>query len=222
MLQNFLRWNDQKFPILIFLLAIILPGSYIVFRKPELTFWDNTIGNLTATVVALIAGIPIALIVDRKLQKEKIEQEQSILNNKENKLLTLIKEELNGIMQDFLSKRKGIVGSYQIEPLKTDLWSVVIASGEIGNIHDIGLLSAISGAYTVVNYVKDIEKLAYIAANSATVTFKEGDGTTTALKRLVLQARSFDSSLEIRVSAALTAIEKYLEFHTNIKTPLEG
>ena len=64
---------NNKIVVPIFFLALLSPVVYLYYRKPDISFWDNFFTGLISTVLALVAGIPIALWIDRfiKRQEEK-------------------------------------------------------------------------------------------------------------------------------------------------------
>ncbi len=58
------------------------------------SFWINFIPNLLATLIALVAGVPIGLLVDRKIKKEQEGQRENLKLKRELEILELIKKEI--------------------------------------------------------------------------------------------------------------------------------
>lgn len=103
-----------------------------------------------------------------------------------------------------LARRQSNPGVVEIQPLKSDLWAAAAAAGKLNSIRSHRLLNRIASAYYVVDTVRDIERQAYIALRSATVTFNNGQ---TALQLVWADARRFDSLLEASIREATREIE---------------
>lgn len=191
---------------------IVAPFIYVVCTNPDKVFWDNSMGNLLATVLALIAGIPIAFMVDRFIQKKQSEDEFEEDRKREYKILTVIKEELEFSYKSlFLSGKKGNTNEIKIQPLKSDMWSALLASEEIKDIEDIDLINRITSAYYVLNLVKDIEHQAYIALRTSATKFTINGQKVNAAQLLLKDARFFDTLFEDSVREALKAINKRIK-----------
>ena len=121
-------------------------------------------------------------------------------------MLELIKDELN-FTNSSHETRKGVTDSLPIQPIKSDLWSAITTAGKLNLISNHKLLNRITSAYYVINVVKNIEKQAYHASRSATVSFSGG---RTATQVLIEDARNFDTLLSDSISEALREIDEEL------------
>lgn len=197
--------------VLIFIVVLATPFVYaLYFAKTEKSFWDNAMGNMLATIIALIAGIPTALWVDRRIRSGEESRKYISDRRREKNLLELIKEELEFSYKSlFLSGKKGNKTSITIKPLKSDLWDALVSSDETKYIEEPNLLNRITSAYYVLKIVKNIEKQAYLALRTSAIRFTLPDGTKKNSAQLLLEdARNFDSLFETSISEALQMINK--------------
>ncbi len=216
-------WVFEGVKIVIFVILftiLLLPFVYIAFPniinllpQPSSAFWDNSIGNLLATVLALIGGIPVALWIDRLIKKHESLNKLRSDRLEEKKVLDLIKEELIFNLNSlFLKGKKGNTKTMVVQPLKSDLWNALIASGETKYIENFALLNRITSAYYVLKIVKDIEKQAYVALRTSAIVFTDTQGVKANAAQLLLQdARTFDILFENNLKEALKAIDKRLK-----------
>jgi hypothetical protein len=80
--------------IVVVVLVLLTPIGYIILFCPEKSFWDGLFSGFLSTAVALIAGIPIALWIDRIIKGREDKANRKVAREKELELLELIKEEL--------------------------------------------------------------------------------------------------------------------------------
>jgi len=182
-----------------------------------IAFWGESIFNILAKIdselyssfLVLILGIPIALWVDRKIVKQQQRKDFHRERLKEEEILKLVLEELNFSLNSlFLKGKKGNVKSLIIQPLKSSLWGSLASGGDLKYIAPPSLLNRISSAYYVLNIVKDIEKQAFLALRSATVTSIDSEGKkVTSFELLLVDARRFDRLFEDSLNEAIKAIE---------------
>lgn len=195
----------------IFIIILTMLFIYaLCFAKIEKSFWDNAMGNILTTIIALIAGIPTALWVDRRIKSGEENRKYISDRKREKNLLELIKEELEFSYKSlFLSGKKGNKTSITIQPLKSDLWDALVSSDETKYIEEPNLLNRISSAYYVLKIIKNMEKHAYIALRTSAIRFTLPDGTKKNAAQLLLEdARSFDSLFENSIKEALEMINK--------------
>ena len=198
--------------ILWVLLATILvaPFIYIYLFCPNASFYENIMSNLLATGLALVAGIPVALWVDRRIKHGEDEVQYKMDRLREANLLGLIREELNfSYTSLFLKGKKGNMESLTLQPLKSDLWDSFIAGEDIKYIEEPDLLNKITSAYYALKSVKNIEWQAYIAHHTSAITFTAVNGTkSNAAQRLLKDARTFDALFEKNIEEALKVINE--------------
>jgi len=204
----------QIFLTIALFIILLTPFIYICIFRPDRTFWDNSMGDMLATILALIAGIPVALWIDRlnKTQEERKKYSQD--RKRELIILMLIRQEIDfSYTSLFLHRTKGNIKTIRIQPLKSVLWESLVKSQELKYIEDPKLFNTIASAYYVLNFVKKIEEHAYIALRTLGVEFDLKDGTTEKAATLLLKdARKFDALLEDTCKEALKKInEKILQ-----------
>ncbi|MEW8372395.1 MAG: hypothetical protein AB2722_00675 [Candidatus Thiodiazotropha sp.] len=156
--------------------------------------------------MALIAGIPVALWIDRAIKNREEKKTKIEERKRESELLELIKEELN-FTNSSHETRNGVTDSLPIQPLKSDLWGAITTAGKLNLISNHKLLNRITSAYYVINVVKNIEEQAYRASRGETVSFSGGK---TATQVLIEDARQFDTLLSDSISEALREIDEEL------------
>lgn len=195
--------------MLILIVVIAVPFAYIHYSDLDMTFWDSAMASMFASILSLVAGIPIALWIDR-LVKNKEEKNREIVNqNKEMDMLRLVKEELEFSYKSiFLAFRKGNFEAVNIQQFKSDLWDSFVASGDLKYINDPLLLNRIASAYYVLKIVKNIENQAYLAQRTIAIRFTRSDGTQAGAAAMLLHdARWFDALFEDSVKEALKSID---------------
>ena len=134
----------------LFLLVVLL-FSYMLYNDwavhyPSVEFWHNVASGSISATIALIVGIPVALLIDRWVKKigsvgklkELVEQEKRILQMVESELLQNL---------SLIEKRKARKGVLNTAPLKVAEWKSISLSGEVGCIRDKELLRTIAFAY---------------------------------------------------------------------------
>ncbi|BCO32034.1 hypothetical protein TspCOW1_21370 [Thiohalobacter sp. COW1] len=187
-------------------LLLILPFAYVLIYTPDISFWENTTSGLLSTAAALIAGIPVALWIDRAVKHSEEIKNENARRESEIELLKLIKDELEQAKTDH-ETRKGNPSILAVRPLRNDLWNAAISAGKLNLIRSHKLLNKIASAYYAINVVRSIEERAHHAARGVTVTF--GDGKTST-HLLLEDARMFDGMLSDSIEEALNAIDDEL------------
>lgn len=212
-----MTWQSKQFGGNILIVALIgiliAPIIYIYYTYPGDTFYESVMSNLIATGLALIAGIPIALWIDRRIKEQENVLSFKTERQKEAKTLALIKEELDFSLNSlFLNGKKGNTTTLTTQPLKSDLWDALSNSSDIQRIEEPDLLNRIVSAYYALKIVKNIEEQAYKSLRGITVTFTMPDGTVKNGAQLLLEdARGFDGLFESSLKEALDMISKRLE-----------
>lgn len=210
------NWPTKKLGevlLLMFLgVVLIFLFVYLFLFSPDRDFWENAVSNLLATVLALIAGIPIALWIDRRIKQQEDREKFRLERLKEKEILTLIKEELSFSYSLFLQGKKGNTTNMTIQSLKSDLWDALVASGDIKYIELPELLNGLTSVYYIVKMVKEIEKQAYIAYRTSALIFINVDGKQQNAAQLILQdARLLDEAFEKSIKIVLEMINSRLE-----------
>lgn len=199
------KFIKQKYYLLPFLVLLLIPTMYSLYRFTNQNYWDGAVGNWLATILGVIGGIPIALEVNRLITDADDRKKRKAEKDKEEAMLHLVKEELDFNLSR-LNDRKGNTSSLPLHPFKTDLWAALSDSGEIKYINNPALLNRITSAYHIIKIVKRTEEECYKAMRSVTVQFRNKTGHQLLLE----DARTFDNQNEANTKSAIDEIHKYL------------
>lgn len=187
-------------------LVILPPLIYSYFRVAEVSYWDDVMGNLIATLVGVIIGIPFALEINRLIVRQEEKKKLNEARQKNKDILMLIKQELIFNL-DRLKDRQSIPNALQTHPYQVDVWEAFSDSGEIRWISNANLLNRIASAYSAIKIEKSIEQNAYLAAKGAFAF----SGTDRALKSILEDARRFDKILKANTEHAVKEIDEELK-----------
>jgi hypothetical protein len=75
--------------------------GYTLFRSDQLQYWDGAVGNLVATLLGIIAGVPVALHLERRRAANDAEEKRSEEIRIKREILTLLREELENNLSRF-------------------------------------------------------------------------------------------------------------------------
>ncbi|MCK5413281.1 MAG: hypothetical protein KAI57_02795 [Candidatus Pacebacteria bacterium] len=207
------NWKTKIIKILLLAILLIFAVVILFFVYKYLKCLNpDFLENLFATSLALIAGIPIALWIDRHIKAGEENKKNLDDRKREMEILKLIREELNfSCSSIYLKKMKSNLLSVEVQSLKSDLWEALISSGEIKYIKLPELLNRISSAYYVLKMVKNIQEQAYTVSITSSVIITKSDGTKCKPEtELLLDARRFDDLFESSVQEALKMIDERL------------
>jgi hypothetical protein len=134
---------------------------------PSSPLRDNFLGDALATVIGAIIGIPIALWLGRRQQKEQEERERQAEQResaeRKAKILRLIKRELEHnrehIIEDEKRNERKEEKGPPIRGFKDELWRAFSDGGELEWITDLDLLHSISQAYHYIRVASELEGL---------------------------------------------------------------
>ena len=105
---------------------------YFLYRLDDAGFRDNAMGNLFATMVGLVVGIPIGLEINRRQQEEIEAKEQKAQEAKKQEKLRVLSERLEKELTYNWSQVKRLNTALQLSPnARKDLWelaSVIVDS----------------------------------------------------------------------------------------------
>ena len=129
-------------------------------------FLEGAMGNLFATILGVLVGVPIALELNRRQQAAVT---SSAINNRKlhederkRKVLTLLRSELERNRNDVLASRKPLESGGQREvsvgSLNDQLWSAFSDGGELQYVNNPSLLAALANAYYQVRNCIELER----------------------------------------------------------------
>ena len=152
--------------VMIVIIAVI-SVLYFLTHITDSEFLDNSMGNCFATMTGVIVGIPIALWLSRRQQKEQEKKEQEAREReasiRKTKILRLVKTELEYNRDQLLAGKEETDGVTKrvvfVNGLKDELWSAFSDGGELQWIRDLQLLHVISFAYHYIRRVIYLEKI---------------------------------------------------------------
>jgi hypothetical protein len=177
--------------------------SYSLFRLDQEQYWDGAIGNLVATLIGIITGVPVALHLERQRALKEAEEKRREELRLKRETLTLLREELADNLKS-LHTRTNLTGSVPHEPLKLSIWTILKESGDLRYVSEPRLKSHIAHAYRLIMIIHNLEDH-FIQIHYGSATYFE-DGQTAAQKfypRIV----GFYSPAITSVETALTSIE---------------
>ena len=176
---------------------------YSFQQRSNQGYWDGAIGNWLATLLGIVAGVPIALAIERR-RASREELEQSVRKRQQAiKISFLIRDELvhnsNGLAKRLRDRTK-----LPLLPFKSDLWRALSDSGEIKWIDNPPVLNDIASAFYYIGVVTAIEENCYEAVRGLNPRYEDG---TLVSQRLLEDARYFDGDLSKAITTAIESIE---------------
>ena len=178
---------------------------YSYYRRADLNYWDDAIGNWLATMLGIIVGVPVALQIERWRASREEQKRVAEARDRAKAVLSLIADELRDnaarlrVAQSLEDK-----DSLPLSPFKNDVWEALCDSGEIKWIDNPLLLGEIASTYYLIGVVLSIEEKCYQTLRGINVTYSDG---TSASQRLLEDARKFDVEMEKSISRVLEAIK---------------
>jgi hypothetical protein len=155
---------------LFWVILIVLPliVAWVCFEcLPSSPLRDNFLGDALATVIGAIIGIPIALWLGRRQQKEQEERELHAelkeFTERRAKILTLIKRELDYNQECIVQSKKNRGSETEkelpIRGFKDELCRAFSDGGELEWITNLDLLDSISQAYHYIRVASELESI---------------------------------------------------------------
>ena len=132
------------------LLLVAAPtASYAVWRFHEASFRDGFLGNLAATILRVVVGIPIALRLFRwqSTSQEAAHRAADLAHRQ--RVLVLLRKELSATAKDIRQRETAAEGKWSVNAplIAGSLWQVFSDSGELRSIDRPELLETIAVAY---------------------------------------------------------------------------
>jgi len=148
--------------------AVIAVWSLVYFIQhlQSTDFQEGTMGNLFATILGVVVGIPIALEISRRQQDSLSAAAQSERQAEEmkrkRKVLSLLRTELENNRDNILAKRQPIESGGMREvhtiSLKDEIWSAFSDGGELQHVNNPNVLAVIAEAYYLVRSTIHLER----------------------------------------------------------------
>ena len=123
-------------------------------------------GNLFATILGLVVGIPIALEVNRRQQETEhatsLARSTQEEDQRKTKILSLIRSELQANRRDLIIRSKDVATGgkreVHVNTLREEMWSAFSDGGELHYVNNPELLALIAGAYYEIRTTIHLER----------------------------------------------------------------
>ncbi len=200
-------------PFAYFLLRLAgIPILAFLSDTQDKSFLDSAMGNWFATMVGLIAGVPIGLWINKRQQEiqeaEKITLEIKIKYEHKRNVLSLLKEELllnQEYLIDLIREQEGKPKITILAGMKNVLWLAFSDSGELQWIDNPSLINVISNAYYHINALIEFERRYSEPSFNMSVT--RGRKQTFAGENAVNNVKALRPVTLKEISDAIKAIE---------------
>ena len=139
---------------------------YFVQHFQSTGFQEGAMGNLFATILGVVVGIPIALEISRRQQDSQSAaaqaERQAEETKRKRKILSLLRTELEDNRSDLVAKRKPIDNGGKREvhtiSLRDEMWAAFSDGGELQHVNNPDVLAAIANAYYQVRSSIHLER----------------------------------------------------------------
>jgi hypothetical protein len=154
--SRFVSWILWALVVIIAIWSVV----YFIEHFSDSSFTESAMGNLFATTIGVLVGVPIALEVNRRQQiavsTVAANERQIYESERKRKVLTLLRSELSANHDDILIRRKPIESGGKrdvyIISLSDQMWSVFSDGGELQYVNNPELLAAIANAYHLIRH----------------------------------------------------------------------
>lgn len=141
-----------------------IPLAFFVARFNVPGYLDSTMGNLLATLVGVIAGVPVALEIARRQQDTAAQSEQAFREaehlGRRVRVLSLLRTELLDNICRIEERRNSIPEGPRTvlaEPLREHLWNAFADGGELAYVDNPDVLAALARAYHHISTLQRLE-----------------------------------------------------------------
>jgi hypothetical protein len=173
---------------------------YAFARRDTIAFWDGMVGSWLATLLGIVCGVPVALELERQRRRTEDVAKANAAKRLRIEVLTLLREELELVAQQLKDRIKLANGLPKV-PLKTSIWDVTRASGNLTAISEPDLLQVFSEAYRWIGMIASLEKQRIEVMFGNDRTFPDGKF---ASEKLEEELRQFLKLASDTVSEALS------------------
>lgn len=190
--------------------------GFFIDHYSSATFLDGAMGNLFATLLGVVVGIPIALELSRYQQTSALASakhaEAAEGVNRKRSVLTHLRKELVSNRDQVLECRQPLSKSEKrsvlTNPLRYELWTVFSDSGELRYIDNPDLLAALAQAFHEVKATAQMERLLLEVSHFPGIRMQ---GSRHIDENLIEYITNDDPHLLQSIENALARIENELE-----------
>jgi uncharacterized membrane protein len=150
------------------------------------SYWQGLMGNWFATVIGVIAGLPIALMLNRIAERtasaKRLTEEAHARRTRLRRLYEIVGRELRDNLADLRSTSQGTTPRLHFP---VGRWEAIVASGEVRLIDNLETLEALAETYEAITTVNSLASMWLSSLNSGQ---GPSDATTTTLHRMLVDA----------------------------------
>lgn len=162
---------------IIFILVLVVLVAYSLFFSGP-GYLDGAVGNLLATTLGIILGVPAAISIQRRQENKEIEKAEQDAKIRRTEILQLLVDELKH-NEHILSRRLQIENTKYPHPeIRIIVWQAFSSSGDIKWIDNPTLLTQIAITYHFLQLVNNDEMMWFkteIARDPRQTWQSEGD-----------------------------------------------
>lgn len=182
--------------------VILYAGIYTAQRWRDPDYMDGAVGNLAATLVGVIVGIPVGLQIDHWAQAhaERRKREEQARRGRE--VAGLICSELTwnrSKLEEYSNSKSGLYPSIT----KVSVWDALKVSGEIRWLDAPTLLAEIADCYGWLHIAGQLNRDAYTIGFDYNPRHASGSRLDDATREI---ARSYCASVIERLTAVIPKI----------------
>lgn len=178
-------------------------------QRKDVSYWDGAIGNLAATLIGVIVGIPIGLQIDHWRQGQEDRKQRLERKARAREVAILVKDELLENLQrleEIVSHTEGYHRYTSV--VRDDIWRAMSDSGEIRWLDDSKVLGEMAIAYFFLGIVHRLNDDAYKTARGFNPAYAPGSNDATAMIR---ELRQYIPGVVTRLTTTVELITKTYE-----------
>lgn len=202
--------KSQQYKLLLALIVFLIILYVFIYKRASFNYFDGFTGNLLATLIGVIFGVPIAFEIEEIKNKQEQKKNIQDLRERAKRVCLLLKEELIDNLSR-LNERKNFPDTLPLDYfLRGDVWRAMSESTEIRYIDNPELLQSIASAYSYIHIVSKLEDKFLECLYGINVQYSDG---SRANQKLFKHARSFDGVTIAQITRAIGMIEEVFEAH---------
>ena len=208
--EHRLVWKAIRASWLLPLILVVASICYSAVRGARLEYWDAAIGNLLATLLGIIAGVPIALFLERRRAVlEHASRTSEATKDRRDVLEVLLVELVRN--RRMIHNRQTLADSISLESLHTARWEALSAAGSLRHVAQPAILGALADAYRATELLKAFEERAMSAVYGVNCVFPDGQN---AAQKLLVHAQTLYAPTLAALDRAVVAIADQPEAST--------
>jgi hypothetical protein len=183
-IANWEKSHPVEFTVIVTLALICIIYS---FFRLDFDYWDGAIGNLIASLIAVIVGIPIAFEIERWRQEQEERKQKSERTARACTIVSLIRDEMCVNLQRINLVATNPKGAVYVSIVSDEVWRALSSSGEIRWIDNSEVLAEIAMAYYFTSIISKMADDAYDTDNGFNVRYGRGSREAVSLKSHLIE-----------------------------------